>query len=281
MQGSQARPAYETVTIARDEAPRIGSTLDALTLQTLRPSKMVVVDDGSEDGTSEVASRYGCELVRLPRHSQSYLGRPQLAAVINAGLARVSEAAEFVVIVDADNPLPPAYMADLTSRMRRDSLVAAASGAIVGEPVDEEMPRNTGFAVKTAAWRGLNGMRYPLMYGYEAWLRLKLVQHGYKVTVYADIVSGVSRGTRLKGIPDGRAMYALGYDPVYAMGRVAANFPSQPAAALKTLVGYFAHGDAERSDISGWVRRWQRGRLLGKARSRLLRTPRKSGPGGS
>lgn len=268
---------YETVTIARNEAPNIGKTLAALSRQSQKPSKMIVVDDGSTDGTSDAAEEFGCDVVRLPFHSQSYLGRPQLAFVTNAGLERVTMGATYVVIVDADTPLPSGYIEELTGRMSGDSRVVAASGVPSGASPEMELPTNSGFAVKADPWRALNGMRYPLIYGYEGWLRLKFIQMGYKVPVYTDLHTVAVRGTRLKGIPDGRAMYSLGYDPLYAIGRAAINLPSQPTQSLKTLIGYFAHGDAQRSDIADWVRDRQRARLLERAWLRLGGSFRRKG----
>jgi glycosyltransferase involved in cell wall biosynthesis len=262
---------YETVTIARNEASNIGFTLASLGAQSLKPSKMIVVDDGSVDDTSKVAAGFGCAVVRLPYHSWSYLGRPELALVLNAGLGRVSQNADYVVTVDADHPLPVEYVADLTSRMERDDLVVAASGMLVGEAVDLEMPRNSGFVVKTSAWRKLNGMRYPLIYGYESWLRFKFIQVGLKAKVYPEIKSRVRRRTRLKGVYDGRAMYVLGYGLAYASGRVAVNMPRQPLNSIKVLAGYLSHGDLERSDIAEWVRARQRAQLIHKIRQRFAR----------
>ncbi len=264
-------PTYETVTIARNEASNIGHTLASLVAQSLKPSKMIVVDDGSVDDTARVAAEFGCVVVRLPYHSQSYLGRPELALVINAGLRRVSENADYVVIVDADNPLPAEYVADLTGKMEEDYLVVAASGMIVGEPVDLEMPRNSGFVVRAEAWRKLNGMRYPLMYGYESWLRFKFIQTGSKAKVYPEIRSRVRRRTKLKGVYDGRAMYVLGYGLAYASGRVAVNMPRQPLNSIMALAGYLSHGDLERSDIAEWVRGRQRAQLAHKIHQRFAR----------
>jgi len=264
-------PGYETVTIARNEASNIGHTLASLLKQTLKPAKTIVVDDGSVDDTSKIATQFGCDVVRLPYHSESYLGRPELASVINAGLLRVSENADYVVMVDADNPLPVGYVADLIGRMELEDLAVAASGVLVGERVDLEMPRNSGFVVKTRAWRKLNGMRYPLIYGYESWLRFKFIQAGLKAKVYPEVRSSVRRRTKLKGIHDGRAMYVLGYGLAYASGRVAVNMPRQPVSSIEALAGYLSHGDLVKSDIAEWVRGRQRVQLVRKVRSVLAR----------
>jgi len=121
-------PSYETVTIARNEAANIAPTLASISGQSLRPSNRIVVDDGSDDGTGDTASRLGCTVVRLPPHPQSYLGRPELASVLNAGLRKVSGSADYVVNVDADNPLPPTYVSRLLGLMERERDVVAASG---------------------------------------------------------------------------------------------------------------------------------------------------------
>ncbi|QQG48930.1 MAG: glycosyltransferase family 2 protein [archaeon] len=264
-------PRYETVTIARDEEANLGATLEALARQSLPPGQRVVVDDGSKDGTGAIAEKAGCTVVRLPSHEASYLGRPELASVINAGLEKVSPAADYVLIVDADNQLDEDYAGDLIAEMELDPKVAAASGEIQGERGDLETPRNSGFTVRTSAWRGLNGMRYPVMYGYEGWLRFKFAQSGLSTKVYPGIRSVVRRKTRLKGVYDGRAMFVLGYSPLYALGRVAVNFPSQPSESLRVLAGYLARGGLERSDVADWVGKRQKSLLLEKARQSFAR----------
>src|SRR5206468_4881831 len=45
---------YVIVTPIRDEAPYIGRTIASVLSQTTLPSRWIVVDDGSTDGTSEI-----------------------------------------------------------------------------------------------------------------------------------------------------------------------------------------------------------------------------------
>ena len=80
----------------RDEQDAIEDGLLSLLDQSLKPF-IVVVNDGSVDRTEEIASRYADAVVNLPRHEESWVGRPELARVVNAGLDVLkSEELEFV-----------------------------------------------------------------------------------------------------------------------------------------------------------------------------------------
>lgn len=266
----------EVVIAARNEAERIGDTLRSLQRQTLPPSRVIVVNDGSTDATGRIAREYGCEVVELPYHASSYLGRPELAGVFNAGLRKVSIDAEYLMILGADHPLPEDYMSRLAEAMERENVVAG-SGGISNEREDTEVPRNSGMLVKADVWRRLNGMQYPLAWGYEGWLLFKLRKEGFRVRSFHGITSSVARRTRIKGIYDGKAMYALGYDWKFVFGRVLFNL-AQPAASLSMLSGFLAccfdrSWRLNRTDVADWVNREQK-RLFLKEVKKALRSAR-------
>ena len=77
------------VIIARNEEKRIKKTVDSLFRQDLGLRELVLVDDGSMDKTGEIAEALGCIVVRLPFHEMSYVGRPELGAVLNHGLEKI------------------------------------------------------------------------------------------------------------------------------------------------------------------------------------------------
>ena len=56
----------EAVIPARNEERYIERTLQALVRQTLRPSRIIVVNDGSTDRTAEIAAKYADVVVNLP-----------------------------------------------------------------------------------------------------------------------------------------------------------------------------------------------------------------------
>jgi glycosyltransferase involved in cell wall biosynthesis len=91
-----SRPTFSFVIPARNEADAIVATLEAATAQTLPQAEIVVVDDGSTDGTSDLLrswERKGTIKLLTGR-------RGSAAAARNAGIRAAS--GEVVVFVDAD-----------------------------------------------------------------------------------------------------------------------------------------------------------------------------------
>ncbi len=81
----------------RNGAATLARCLAAAFASDYRPFEVVVVDDGSDDASVEIAGRFPCRLVRLPR-------REGVSRARNAG-ARAS-AGELLLFIDADCLLP-------------------------------------------------------------------------------------------------------------------------------------------------------------------------------
>jgi glycosyltransferase involved in cell wall biosynthesis len=95
---------------ARDEAPRIGTVIDRLARDVLgRPTRCIVVDDASTDGTAAIAAGRGATVVRHER-------RRGLGAAVRTGLrAAVDVGAAVVAFCDADGEYDPAQLAALAA----------------------------------------------------------------------------------------------------------------------------------------------------------------------
>ncbi len=244
---------------SRNEQEYLEKTLVSLKNQTLKVEKIIVVDDGSTDETPRIAEKYADVTVNLQSHDESYAGKPDLARVINRGLLHVPEDADYVLILGADHQLPKNYVERIIERMERDPKLVIASGRIEGEPYSEDAPRGSGRIVKSRFWRNLNGMRYPVVWGWEAWLLYKAMQLGYRVKCFYDITSNVQKKTELKkaGLW-GKAMYALGYDWKYVVGRSFLMFLKSPRAGFEMFINWLLHRDVERLEISEWVNNMQK-----------------------
>lgn len=124
MSNDKAAPSVGIVIPAFNEAERIGAVLDTVTEPGLADC-IVVVDDGSTDGTAEVAAAY--ERVRVictPRN----LGK---GGALQAGFA--STDAEIVCTIDADlTGLAAKHLRDLIAPLLEEEDVAMTVGKFVG-----------------------------------------------------------------------------------------------------------------------------------------------------
>lgn len=128
---------YVLITPSRNEARFIEHTLDSVVQQTVRPSKWVIVNDGSTDATEEIAARYAAqhswiEIVNRPvRKERHFAGK---AEAFKAGLERVKEIEyEIIANLDADISFDADYFEFLLSKFMQDTRLGVA-GTVFREP---------------------------------------------------------------------------------------------------------------------------------------------------
>lgn len=100
----------------------MGDTIESLLSQTVAAAEIIVIDDGSTDGTGEVARRYGVRVLRPEANTGSKAGAQNLA------LAEVTT--EYTMAIDADTIVAPDAIEQFLTVMQ-DSSVAAACGFVV------------------------------------------------------------------------------------------------------------------------------------------------------
>lgn len=261
---------------ARNEEKNMAETIRSIQSQTLPPSIVIVVDDGSTDKTGDIARDMDCLVVEMPFHKESYLGRPELAGLFNAGLRMVPENCEYVMISGADVTYSKHYIEKIVSRMEKEGIVVA-SGIVLGDATREFGVRGTGRVVKTRWWRKYR-LSYPELYGWESWLIFRALMDGVGVKVYDELVmESRARKTSLskeKAYFLGKGMKALGYWWPYALGRCILLL-SHPTTVYAMLKGYFSNV-AKHEDIEDFVRAFQKKRLLSRIGEVLARKLRLS-----
>jgi peptidoglycan/xylan/chitin deacetylase (PgdA/CDA1 family) len=128
---------------AHDRESTIVQTLDSLIEQTYADWEAIVVDDGSSDGTAEVAEEYARRDARFRVHRQANGG---VSAARNAGIALASS--PWLFFLDADDwIIPEGFATLLDATARGDDRVDAVYAGYIridekGHEIHERRPRH-------------------------------------------------------------------------------------------------------------------------------------------
>ena len=124
-----------------NKAAEIGATLRSVLCQTQPPREIIVVDDGSTDGSAEIVERMGSWAVTLVRRSNG-----GVSAARNEAMRMAS--GRWVALLDGDDMWYPDYLKDMASLIARyPDCGAYGSGFYVecdGRRTLGDTPRNGG-----------------------------------------------------------------------------------------------------------------------------------------
>ena len=243
---------------ARNESQFLNFTLTSLKKQTLTPYRIIVVNDGSTDNTHDIAKKSNVEVIDLDDRGFRATGQPILAYVINKGLENILDnECQYIMILGADHVLPPDYMSKLIAIMDANRSLVITSGIIKGESQRDTSPRGSGRIIKYDFWKKL-GLHYPTWYGFESYIVYKALIESYKIQVVRNAVSWSQRptGKTTNYKSYGKAMRALGYHPLYAIGRITLTIKNNPKGAMNMFLGYL-HLRVKKYDIASDVCKFQ------------------------
>jgi tetratricopeptide (TPR) repeat protein len=120
----------------------IAQAIDSVLAQTYPHWELIVVDDGSTDGTSAVLSRFADGRIRCIHQANQ-----GLAATRNAGIALAR--GQFLTFLDADDTWEPAFLERCLAVLTADESLAAVytysrhidpKGNVLPQPADECVP---------------------------------------------------------------------------------------------------------------------------------------------
>jgi poly-beta-1,6-N-acetyl-D-glucosamine synthase len=128
-------PDYAVVSPVRDEAQHLPRLARSLAAQQHRPRRWLIVDDGSTDGTRQIAARLAAhhdwiQLVDTSARQSRARGAPVVRA-FNAGLTALGELPEVVVKLDGDLYVPPHYFRWVADTFRRDPRAGIVGGTVL------------------------------------------------------------------------------------------------------------------------------------------------------
>src|SRR5436309_3930099 len=120
-----ARPFLSVIVPVHNGGEVFARCLTGLARSTFRDFELIVVDDGSTDGSATLAEHFGARVL----HTGGKHG-PGAARNLGARLAR----GEYVYFVDADCEVYPVTLSQVAEILRSDSTLEALFGSYDDEP---------------------------------------------------------------------------------------------------------------------------------------------------
>jgi glycosyltransferase involved in cell wall biosynthesis len=219
---------YYVIIPAHNEAEYIATTLDALANQSLRPKKVVVVNDNSTDTTGEIIESYIAKDSIFHMHhlrsSTEHMPGSKVIEAFNSGLALVDDSYDFIVKLDADVILPKNYFEQIAHTFKTDPKIGIAGGFIyelnekqewqLNHPMDIHHVRGAFKAYSKPCFKAIDGLKCAM--GWDTVDELLAQYQGYitntndKLKVKHLRPTGKAYNKRAKGL-QGKAMYAMRY----------------------------------------------------------------------
>ena len=123
---------YYVIIPAYNEAEYIGKMLQSLALQTVLPTKAIVVNDNSTDETTAIAEEFAANnnwLTVVNRKSDAtHMPGSKVIQAFNAGYEVIDEDYDIIVKLDADLILPTNYFETILDVFKKDDKVGMAGG---------------------------------------------------------------------------------------------------------------------------------------------------------
>lgn len=215
-------------------------SLTSLTKQTLKPTQIIVIDDGSTDNSLNIIKEYDVTVINLLKKSkQASINRYPL--VLSAGSRYLNDDFNYVGIIDADTVLESTYYEKLTKRMQQDKTIGIAGGQLIGQPAGPAlglMPYVYGAnrLYTKDCWLKLNnGKIMKPIPQIDFYHNIYAEMLGFKTQRYRDIKSWALRPSSL-GNPfvKGYHAYEFGYNWFYLLLRAIRNrAPAMVSGYLK------------------------------------------------
>ncbi len=237
---------YVLATPVRNEREQLPALLATLEAQTVRPSRWVVVDDSSDDGSFEwleeaAADRLWMEVRRAPEAATEYLGA-HVARIKRWGLEQalesersVGERADAAGVLDADILLPPDHYERLLACFAADESLGVVSSLIQSRGEDglfteayqrEDLPRGGTQFFRRECLEAIGGLPpYP---GFDGAANVKARLRGWGCKLLTDLAAEQVRETASRfGLAagyarKGRYAWFLGHHPALILARALA-----------------------------------------------------------
>ena len=249
---------YYIVIPAHNEEAFLASTLDSILAQTLRPTKVVVVNDNSTDATESIIDDFARknDLIQKVnrRSSDDHMPGSKVVHAFNQGLEVLDDQYDFLVKLDADTVLPKIYFEKIAFIFKTHPKVGIAGGFAyeqedngewkLNHPMNKDHVRGAFKAYSKECFTIMGGLRTAM--GWDTIDELLAQYYGFEIftddTLKVKYLRSVGKAYSAKArLLQGEAMYTMRYGLIISIiaSLKMALKQRKPRAFVHNLKGFF------------------------------------------
>lgn len=184
---------YYIVIPAHNEAAFLTETLQSIADQTLKPKRVIIVNDNSTDSTEDIIDYYTHAYPIFEKlntlSSNEHLPGSKVINAFSKGLALLDLEYDFIVKLDADVILPEHYFQEIARIFKSNLKIGIAGGFIyerneegewgLNHPMHKKHIRGAMKAYTKACFRAIRGLKNAM--GWDTVDELLAQYHGFEI----------------------------------------------------------------------------------------------------
>jgi len=281
-------PVYVVITPVRNEIAHIAETVGSVVAQTIRPTRWVIVDDGSRDGTAEFLDDLAAEhewitIVHRPDRGFRKPGGGVVEALHDGYRLVAQDKWDYIVKLDADLSFAADYFERCFYAFDQDPLLGIAGGTVcIDSPsgMRVESQSDPAFHVRgaTKIYRQQCWFDVQPLVAVPGWDTVDEVManmRGWSTRTIGNIrlrqhkATGRADGQWRNWFKNGRGCYLSGYHPLFMLGKCVKRAFGRPLLlpGVALAVGFCSEclfGQSPIPEVARYMRRQQLQRLMGR-----------------
>ena len=279
---------YIIITPVRNEEAHLRETIKSVAAQTIRPVRWIIVDDGSDDSTGQIADEAAkmFDWIRVVHRADRGFRRSGGGVVetFYDGYKLVeNEPWDFLAKLDGDLSFAPDYFEKCFRQFEADPKLGIGGGEIcmkLAGAVQVESKGDPAFHVRGATkiyrrdcWKAIGGLLRET--GWDTYDEVKANMLGWKTRTFDGLQivhhreTGGADGTWKNWVKNGRANYIVGYHPLFMFLKCVRRLFERPYVIVSAglwygfVTGYFSRDSRHQEpEVIRYLRREQMRRMM-------------------